>query len=85
VFARSREKGIVRDNPCVGIKRNEESPRERLVTDVELLRWCKAAYRSLRLRQAGRLGCGNSVFDRESTGAGAALAAKPADARGDIV
>lgn len=45
VMGQARQQGIIKDNPCVGVERNEESPRERLVTDLELLRWCKMAWR----------------------------------------
>jgi hypothetical protein len=45
VFARAREQGIVRNNPCVGVARNEESPRERFVSDIELSNFCKMAWR----------------------------------------
>ena len=41
----ARGQGIVRDNPCLGVERNEEAPRERLVSDVELRDFCKIAWR----------------------------------------
>lgn len=31
----ARDQGIVRHNPCIGVKRNEESPRTRRVDDTE--------------------------------------------------
>ncbi len=43
VFKWARGQGIVRDNPCVGVERNEESPRERLVSDAELADFLKLA------------------------------------------
>jgi integrase len=45
VFARAREQGIVPSNPCLGVTRNEEAPRERLVSDSELRNFCKMAWR----------------------------------------
>lgn len=45
VMAQARQMGIVRDNPCVGVERNEETPRDRLVSDAELRDWCKMAAR----------------------------------------
>ena len=45
VFARAREQGVLRVNPCVGVARNEEFPRERLVSDRELREFCKMAWR----------------------------------------
>jgi hypothetical protein len=44
-FNWARGQGIVRDNPCVGVERNEETPRDRLVTDKELRGFCKMAWR----------------------------------------
>lgn len=35
-FNWARGQGIVRDNPCVGVQRNEEESRTRMITDVEL-------------------------------------------------
>lgn len=43
VFNWARGQGIVRDNPCVGVERNEEIPRTRLVTDAELDGFCAYA------------------------------------------
>lgn len=43
-FNWARDQGIVRDNPCVGVKRNEETPRVRLVNDDEFkqfLEFCR--------------------------------------------
>ncbi len=37
--------GIVDRNPCVGVERNEEVPRERLVTDAELKSFMKYCWR----------------------------------------
>lgn len=44
-FNWARGQGIVRDNPCIGVERNEETPRERLVTDKELRDFCRMARR----------------------------------------
>lgn len=44
-FAWMREQGIVRDNPCVDVTKNVETPRDRLVTDAELRDFCKMAWR----------------------------------------
>ena len=35
-FNWARGQGVVRDNPCVGVQRNEEESRTRMITDVEL-------------------------------------------------
>jgi integrase len=43
VFNWARGQGIVRDNPCVGVERNEEAPRERLVTNEELASYLRLA------------------------------------------
>lgn len=41
----ARGQGIVRDNPCMGVERNEETPRDRFVSDAELRDFCKMAWR----------------------------------------
>lgn len=46
VFSWARDQGLVRDNPCVGVKRNEETPRDRLVTDAELSAFLRLARES---------------------------------------
>ena len=43
VFNWARGQGVVSVNPCVGVERNEESPRTRLVTPDELREFCKVA------------------------------------------
>lgn len=35
--------GVVDRNPCVGVERNEETPRDRLVSDAELRNFCRFA------------------------------------------
>lgn len=45
VLGRACSQGMIDRNPCVGVERNEETPRDRLVSDVELLRFCKTAAR----------------------------------------
>lgn len=43
-FNWARDQGIVRDNPCVGVKRNEEEARTRLVKEDEmdsLIKFCR--------------------------------------------
>lgn len=45
LFNRAMGAGIVDRNPCQGVQRNDETPRERLVTDKELRDFCKFAYR----------------------------------------
>lgn len=35
-FNWARSQGIVKDNPCIGVERNEEEPRTRLVSDAEM-------------------------------------------------
>jgi integrase len=38
--------GLIDVNPCVGVKRNEETGRTRAVSDKELRAFCKMAYRT---------------------------------------
>lgn len=45
LFNRAMGAGIVDRNPCVGVERNEEAPRERLVSDAELRAFCRWARR----------------------------------------
>lgn len=43
-FNYARSQGIVRDNPCIGVERNEEESRTRLVTEAEmdsLIKFCR--------------------------------------------
>lgn len=43
-FNMARSQGIVEDNPCVGVERNEEEARTRLVNDIEmagLIKFCR--------------------------------------------
>lgn len=35
-FSWARDQGLVNDNPCLRVRRNEEQPRTRLVSDAEL-------------------------------------------------
>ena len=42
-FNWARGQGIVRDNPCAGVERNEETSRDRLVTHAELESFCAFA------------------------------------------
>ena len=44
MFNRAMGAGIVDRNPCVGVERNEETPRDRLVSDRELKGFCKFAW-----------------------------------------
>lgn len=45
LFNRLMGAGVVDRNPCMGVERNEEEPRERLVTDSELRGFVKFAWR----------------------------------------
>ena len=46
VMGSACEQGIIDINPCVGVKRNEEVPRDRLVTDAELRDFLRLARES---------------------------------------
>lgn len=37
------QQGIIKENPCIGVKRNTEQPRDRLVSDEELTAFMKLA------------------------------------------
>jgi integrase len=43
VYSWARDQGLIRDNPCTGVKMNEEVPRDRLVSDDELTAFIKLA------------------------------------------
>jgi len=44
VFSWARDQGLIRDNPCTGVKMNEEVPRDRLVSDDELTAFLRLAH-----------------------------------------
>lgn len=44
MFKRAHGKGLVKSNPCEGVERNKEIPRDRLVTDKELRDFFKFAW-----------------------------------------
>lgn len=69
-FSWARDQGIVRDNPCAGVKRNEEAPRERLVTDEELVNFIKFC------RNNGHLDAESERKESSDTGLRIALAAR---------
>jgi integrase len=46
VMGRACSQGIIDVNPCVGVARNEEKPRDRAVGDAEFRNFCKFAYRA---------------------------------------
>lgn len=46
VMHQARSQGIIEVNPCVGVERNEETPRDRLVTDDELRDFLRLARES---------------------------------------
>jgi hypothetical protein len=49
MFNRAVGAGLIASNPCAGVKRNEEEPRDRLITEVELRGFFRFAWR---LREA---------------------------------
>lgn len=51
MFNRAVGKGLVKSNPCANVERNEETPRDRLITDMELRGFFRFAWR---LSDAGK-------------------------------
>ncbi len=43
VFAHAMRWGAVDINPCIGVHRHSERPRDRAVSDAELATWCAHA------------------------------------------
>jgi integrase len=51
MFNRAVGAGLIASNPCAGVKRNEEEPRDRLIAEVELRSFFRFAWR---LSDAGK-------------------------------
>lgn len=52
IFSIGMRWGVVDSNPCKGVARNKETPRDRFVTDAELLSFCEYAERT---NQTGKM------------------------------